>query len=85
MLLKYSPSHERRIKQGPKIPVALSEAAFLRTALQPATCVKRAQSRPQRAALCSNQALQLFFPWQGLSYHSDGDEGSKEFHRTPGI
>lgn len=79
MLLKYSPSHERRIKRGPQIPVAP------RTALQPATCVKRAQSRPQRDALCSNQALQLFFPWQGLSYHSDGDEGSKEFYRTPGI
>lgn len=37
------------------------KAAFLGPMLQPATCVKRALSRPQRTALCSNQALQLFF------------------------
>lgn len=36
------------------------KAAFRGPMLQPATCAKRALSRPPRTALRSNQALQLF-------------------------
>ncbi len=78
MLLKYSPSFERRINKAPN-SCGSERSCISEDGASPATCVKRALSRPQRAALCSNQALQLFFPWQGLSYHSDGDEGSKRF------